>query len=52
MWFGRVLQTRPALLDPIPKIALSLISNSHVESVAIRERDPEDYKDKPFHFFV
>jgi hypothetical protein len=51
IWFGKVLQARPALLEQVPKSVLNIISDSIGDSVDVQDRDPERFKDKPLNFF-
>ncbi|CAN9183713.1 unnamed protein product [Alternaria alternata] len=39
VWFGKVLQARPGLLEQVPKTVLDLLSDSLFEAVDLRERD-------------
>jgi hypothetical protein len=52
VWFGKVLQARPALLKQVPKNVLSIISDSNGDSIDLQERDPESFKDEPLRFFT
>ncbi|KAJ6280864.1 hypothetical protein J3E71DRAFT_177581 [Bipolaris maydis] len=47
IWFGKVLQARPGLLDEIPKTILDLISGSLTEALDIHERDVNSFRDRP-----
>jgi hypothetical protein len=51
-WFGKVLQARPELLEPVPKAVLDLISNSLTQDVDLQERDADGFRDRPLHFFT
>lgn len=52
IWFGKVLQARPGLLDEIPKTILDLISGSVIETPDIHERDGNSFRDRPLSFFT
>ncbi|KAI1569417.1 hypothetical protein PtrEW4_005883 [Pyrenophora tritici-repentis] len=45
VWFGKVLQARPELLDPVPKTVLDLISDSLTHDLDLQERDAESFRD-------
>jgi hypothetical protein len=51
-WFGKVLQARPELLEPVPKTALDLISHSLTQDVDLQKRDADSFRDRPLHFFM
>lgn len=51
-WFARVLQARPALLEPLPKSVLSLLSNSPTDYAHLHARDPNLFENEPLHFFA
>ncbi|KAF1936625.1 hypothetical protein EJ02DRAFT_515697 [Clathrospora elynae] len=51
-WFGEVLQTRPELLQPVPKTVLGLISNSLTHDLDLQERDSDSFRDRPLQFFA
>ncbi|OAL56156.1 hypothetical protein IQ07DRAFT_660627 [Pyrenochaeta sp. DS3sAY3a] len=50
-WFGKILQTRPDLLDHVPRTILGIISNTTEDSIDVQERSVEDYKHRPLQFF-
>ncbi|CAN9356145.1 unnamed protein product [Alternaria alternata] len=52
VWFGKVLQARPGLLEQVPKTVLDLLSDSLFEAVDLRERDASSFRDRPLRFFV
>jgi hypothetical protein len=52
VWFGKVLQARPELLDPVPKTVLDLISDSLTHDLDLQERDAESFRGRPLQFFT
>ncbi|CAN9218333.1 unnamed protein product [Alternaria alternata] len=52
VWFGKVLQARPGLLEQVPKTVLDLLSDSLFEAVNLRERDASSFRDRPLRFFA
>jgi hypothetical protein len=50
-WFGTVLQARPDLRERVPNDVLNIISNSFIDTVDFRERNPDSFSDKPLRFF-
>ncbi|EUC27185.1 hypothetical protein COCCADRAFT_42009 [Bipolaris zeicola 26-R-13] len=44
-WFGEVLQARPELLEPVPKAAVDLISNTLTYDLDVQGRDPDSFRD-------
>lgn len=52
VWFGKVLQARPGLLEQVPKTVLDLLSDSLFEAVDLCERDASSFRDRPLRFFA
>ena len=52
VWFGKVLQARPGLLDQVPKAVLDLLSDSLTNDLDLRGRDSSSFRDKPLRFFT
>ncbi|KAL6153209.1 hypothetical protein ACJBU6_08368 [Exserohilum turcicum] len=52
IWFGKVLQARPGLLEVVPKTILDLISDSPTEALDLHELDANRFRDRPLSFFV
>ncbi|XP_014553168.1 hypothetical protein COCVIDRAFT_18877 [Bipolaris victoriae FI3] len=46
-WFGEVLQARPELLEPVPKAALDLISNTLTHDLDLQGRDLDSFRSRP-----
>ncbi|KAF9730155.1 24-dehydrocholesterol reductase precursor [Paraphaeosphaeria minitans] len=51
-WFATVLQARPALLEPLPKSVLSLLSKSATDYAHLRVRDPNLFSNEPLQFIA
>ncbi|KAI1676217.1 hypothetical protein KJE20_14195 [Pyrenophora tritici-repentis] len=51
-WFGEVLQARPELLEPVPKAAVDLISNTLTYDLDVQGRDPDSFRGRPLQFFM
>ncbi|CAN9250897.1 unnamed protein product [Alternaria alternata] len=52
VWFGKVLQARPGLLEQVPKTVLDLLSDSLFEAVDVCDRDASSFRDRPLRFFA
>ncbi|KAJ5028945.1 hypothetical protein PSV08DRAFT_387769 [Bipolaris maydis] len=52
IWFGKVLQARPGLLEVVPKTILDLISDSPTEALDLHELDANRFRDRPLSFFM
>jgi hypothetical protein len=50
-WFGKVLQTRPALLEHVSPNVVEIISDSWTDDANLRGRDPESFEEHPLDFF-
>jgi hypothetical protein len=46
------MQARPSLKEQMPKNVLNIISDSFTDTIDLRERDPESFKDRPLGFFT
>jgi hypothetical protein len=52
IWFGKVVQARPGLLEQVPKTVLDLLLDSLFEAVDVCERDASSFRDRPLRFFA
>ncbi|CAN9174869.1 unnamed protein product [Alternaria alternata] len=52
VWFSKVLQARPGLLEQVPKTVLNLLLDSLFKAVDLRERDASSFRDRPLRFFA
>ena len=52
VWFGKVLQARPGLLEQVPKTVVDLLLDSLSDTLDLRERDASSFRDRPLRFFT